>query len=196
MATVDTEAAAAGGWVRRSWDKIATVIAVIGLIDLSSQVIKWAKLVHEIAEMYAAVRTSLFGWLPRHITPEWQDAIVLFLIFFSLTNVGLYRRIKHTIASRILRNWGLVNSLSVTTIVIIAFAIFLPQSSATELFDKVIILMTIIFIFIAFLLMFIALSFMAAVLAWRWVLTTAAIFAALVAVNYAYVQWLEPLAER
>jgi hypothetical protein len=43
--------------------------------------------------------------------------------------------------------------------------------------------------------MFIALSFMAAVLAWRWVLTTAAIFGSLVATNYAYVQWLEPLAE-
>jgi hypothetical protein len=33
------------------------------------------------------------------------------------------------------------------------------------------------------------------VIAWRWVLTTAAIFGALVAINYAYVQWLEPLAK-
>jgi hypothetical protein len=32
-------------------------------------------------------------------------------------------------------------------------------------------------------------------LAWRWVLTTAAIFGALVVINYAYIQWLEPLAE-
>ena len=32
-------------------------------------------------------------------------------------------------------------------------------------------------------------------IAWRWVLTTATIFGALVAVNYAYVLWLAPLAE-
>ncbi len=199
MLTADTAAPAGASWLRRSWEKIATVIAMIGLIDLSSQVIKWAKVTHEITEKYAAVRTWLFSWLPWPIPPEWHDPIVLFLIFFSLTNVGLYRRTKQTIVSNILRNWEWVNILSVGTVVIIAFALLLPQSSATDLIrefaDKFIIILTMIFIFIVLLFVFIVLSFMAAVLAWRWVLTTAAIFGALVAINYAYVQWLEPLAE-
>jgi hypothetical protein len=33
-----------------------------------------------------------------------------------------------------------------------------------------------------------------AFVAWRWVLTTAAIFGALVVINQVYVLWLEPLA--
>jgi hypothetical protein len=36
MATADTEApTASAGWLGRTWQKIATVLAVIGLIDLS-----------------------------------------------------------------------------------------------------------------------------------------------------------------
>ena len=42
---------------------------------------------------------------------------------------------------------------------------------------------------------FIVVLFGAAVLAWRWVLTTVAIFGALIIINQVYVLWLEPLAE-
>jgi hypothetical protein len=45
---------------------------------------------------------------------------------------------------------------------------------------------------LAVLLMFIAAS--GALTAWRWIVFTAAVFAALIAVNEVYVRWLEPLA--
>jgi hypothetical protein len=46
--TADTKAKSltALGPLRRTWEKIATVLAAIGLIDLSSQLIKWASLIH------------------------------------------------------------------------------------------------------------------------------------------------------
>jgi hypothetical protein len=96
MATADTEAPTMpqAGWLRRTWEKIATVLAVIGLIDLSSQLIHWAALIHWVATKYAIVRAWLFGWLPFHIAPEWHDPIVLFLIFFSVTNLGYYQKTK------------------------------------------------------------------------------------------------------
>jgi DNA-binding transcriptional MocR family regulator len=72
-----------GQRLRNTWEKVATVLAVIGLIDVSGQLIHWAELIHWIAEHYAAVRTWLFGWLPFHIPVEWHDPIVLFFIFFE-----------------------------------------------------------------------------------------------------------------
>lgn len=59
MTTADTEAPTLpqASWMRRYWEKVATVLAVIGLIDVSSQLIHWAKLLHEIAEKYAIVRS-------------------------------------------------------------------------------------------------------------------------------------------
>jgi hypothetical protein len=204
MATADTEAStASAGSLRRGWEKIATVLAVIGLVDVTGQLIKWAALIHWITEKYAIARAWLFGWLPWHIPPEWHDPIVLFLIFFSLTNVGVYRKSEHTIVSHILRNLEWVNILSVSTFIIIAFALFLqdndPQSAAIDIIKEytgsVITILSIIFVFIALLFAFVVLSFAVAVLAWRWVLTTAAIFCVLIAINQAYVVWLEPLME-
>jgi hypothetical protein len=97
MPTVDTEASVARvGWVRRTWEKIATVIAVIGLADLSGQLIKWAAAIHLVITKYAIVKAWLFGWLPFHIPPEWHDPIVLLLIFLSVTNMGVYRETGKT----------------------------------------------------------------------------------------------------
>jgi hypothetical protein len=60
----------------------------------------------------------------------------------------------------------------------------------------VVIILVIIMFFAAKLIVFAVFAILgAAFLAWRWVLTTAAIFGALVAINYAYVQWLAPLTE-
>jgi hypothetical protein len=72
--------------------KVSTVLALIGLVDLTSQLIKWAALIHWIASEYAICRTWLFGWLPFHIPPEWHNYIVLSVILFSVTNVGFYRQ--------------------------------------------------------------------------------------------------------
>jgi hypothetical protein len=107
MGTADTEASTMpqAGWLRRTWEKVATVIAVVGLIDFTGQLIHWAKLIHEIVTQYAVVRGWLFGWLPFHIPPQWHDPIVLLLIFFSMTNVGLYRRTRHTFFYHIRHNF-------------------------------------------------------------------------------------------
>ncbi len=47
MATADTEASTVlrAGWLRRAWDtwqNIAGILAVIALVDVSAQLIKWA----------------------------------------------------------------------------------------------------------------------------------------------------------
>jgi hypothetical protein len=205
MATADIEAPKASpGLVCRSWEKVATVIAVIGLIDLSGQLIKWAALIHWIAEHYAAVRTWLFGWLPWHIPPEWHDPIVLFLILFSVTNVGLYRRKRYTIVLYFRNNWVwfAIPTLIVIIPISVALSIIKETASAPSAYWEPI--KNLIYSYIcwyigwsvlAFPITCIALVFAASVIAWRWVLTTAAIFGALVDINYVYVQWLEPLAE-
>jgi hypothetical protein len=88
-------------WTRSTWEKLATVLAVISLIDLSSQLVKWAALIHWIVENYALVKNWLFGWLPFHIPPEWHDYILLFFIIFSVTNVGFYQRTGRTFARQL-----------------------------------------------------------------------------------------------
>jgi len=80
------------GLVARIWEKTATVLAVISLADLGGQVIKWAAAIHWLIDKYKIVKVWLFAWMPFHIPPEWHDYIVLFLILFSVTNVGFYRR--------------------------------------------------------------------------------------------------------
>src|SRR5258708_19274290 len=91
MTTTHTKALAQSTWLRRTWEKVAIVLAVIGLVDLSRQLIEWAALVHWIVTKYAIVKIWLFGWLPFHIPPEWHDPIVLLSLLLSVTNVGVYR---------------------------------------------------------------------------------------------------------
>ena len=62
------------------------------LVDLTSQLIKWAGLIHWLAVRYAGVRSWLFSWLPFHIPPEWHNYIVLLMIFLSVANVGFYKQ--------------------------------------------------------------------------------------------------------
>jgi len=77
---------------RSTWEKVATVLSLIGLVDLTSQLIKWAGLIHWLAVRYAGVRSWLFSWLPFHIPPEWHNYIVLLMIFLSVANVGFYKQ--------------------------------------------------------------------------------------------------------
>jgi hypothetical protein len=205
------------GWLSQTWEKVATVLAVIGLIDVSSQLIKWASLIHWVAEHYAAVRTWLFGWLPFHIPKEWHDPIVLLLIFFSVVNVGVYQRTGHTIISFWrkpykpgdirLDDYFVGMDFPAGMIAIIAgFMGFFYTVKILSMIDNspihgfidivVRIPLLIIPITIGILIAMLSIVMFAfARVAWRWLLTTAAIFVALVAINYAYVQWLEPLAE-
>jgi hypothetical protein len=96
----ETQSAASPRW-RSAWEKLATALAVISLVDLSGQLIKWAALIHWIVERYAIVRNWLFGWLPFHVPPEWRNYIVLFLAVFSVTNLGFYQRTGRTYAKQL-----------------------------------------------------------------------------------------------
>jgi hypothetical protein len=270
MPTADDEAkalTAPAGPLRRTWEKIATVLALIGLIDLTGQLIKWAGLIHWVAEKYAAVKAWLFSWLPLHIPPEWHDPIVLFLIFFSLTNIAVYRKIQVSFLYyccvvfiynlsllflwplKFLNSWANgkfddlidnppfagemeirideneVFSPGVTIVMLLPFfaifvimlliVIFDPDPCASSP-DPLICHANIVLLqhediepmtpsallhILGWMLILSSISVMiraAAIgilVAWRWLLTTAAIFGALVAINYAYIQWLEPLAE-
>jgi hypothetical protein len=198
MPTVDNEASVArAGWVRRTWEKIATVLAVIGLIDVSKQLIEWAEWVHWIATQYAIVRTWLFGWLPFHVPPELHDPIVLFLIFFSVTNVGLYRKTGFAIISRVRVDiWRVLPRFVGASLFLalqITFVAHRAYPSDMPFLNRYIVALTISFVGYGILGLIIA-EVVFALIAWRWVLGTAAIFGALVAVNQVYVLWLEPLA--
>jgi len=173
------------GWLQSAWEKVATVIAVIGLIDVSGQLIKWAAVVHWIAEHYADMRTWLFGWLPFHISSGWQNSIVLCSSYLTAMNVGLYRKTKRTIISHLLnRDIGitLLGYCVICMLVIPIAKLFLRVDYNT------------IYIYALAGLVGIVMSKIVELTA-LWMLTMVSIFSALVFVNYAYVQWLEPLAE-
>jgi hypothetical protein len=232
MTATNTEASTERtGWLSRTWrwwEKISAFLAIVALVDLTKQLIEWAKLIHEIAEKYAAVRAWLFGWLPFHVPPELHDPIVLLLLFFSVTNVGVYQRTKGTYISYIIKN-ALVERYDFQmsaveraakriiqhAVVLTLIAIFVTSpywfwpilsdvtthfnigSSVAGLIWVIIMIVGVFLVLIGsyFASGIITAIFDGAYLAWRWLLTTAAIFGALVAVNYAWVHWLEKLAE-
>jgi len=195
VATNYTEAS----WLRRTWERVATVLAVIGLIDVSSQLIHWAALIHWVVTNYAIVRTWLFGWLPFHIHLEWHDPIVLFLIFLSVTNVGYYRRTGHTIVEvlRLLTRL-LIEEDRYALIIVIMCAlpapiiyILIDHSLMFNVTFGVSVVIGALFAPVYLLLTMALLG--SAIEAWRWLLVTAAIFGSLVAINQVYVLYLEPL---
>jgi hypothetical protein len=234
VVTANTAEPIKAGWLRRAWERVATVLAVIGLIDVSSQLIHWAKLIHEIAEKYAIVRSWLFGWLPFHIPPEWHDPIVLFLIFFSVTNLGYYQTTKNLFMLFIVKyiNTGIWDDITevfteafkrlnkrhnrsvvvhqikrigfkrflikqgLMYAVLVGLFSFFPWFSNERSWWSIVLILFFAAVPIAFLATHVIMSMLeGAFVAWRWLLTTAAIFGALVAINQVYVLWLEPLAE-
>jgi hypothetical protein len=75
------------------WPTAATIVAIIGLVDLTHQLIEWAEIVHWIAVKYAVVRSTCFAWVPLiRVPPAWQDLIVLTSILLSVSNVGYYQK--------------------------------------------------------------------------------------------------------
>jgi len=194
------------GWLRRTWEKIATVLAVIGLIDVTGQLIHWAQLKHEIATQYAIVRAWLFSWLPFHIPPELHDPIVLFLILVSVTNIGIYKTYGITILSVLFARRSLplsfLRHVPFLSTVVVPLSILLFTGIALYVAyvfhrhgDDIYNMATMVtFLLVSY---FLFLPTAAAVfLTWRWLLTTAVIFGALVAINQVYVLWLEPLVEQ
>jgi hypothetical protein len=180
------------GWLRSTWEKIATVMAVISLVDITGQLIKWMALIHWVATHYAIARAWLFGWLPFHIPPEWHDPIVLTLILLSVTNVGVHRKTRHTFIYHFVDEALQLLFLPyillfITLLLVLGFLniLSLGQFIAVFLFG----------VGGAFLLLQTAIILRVMLMAWHWLLITAAFFGALVAINQVYVLWLEPLAE-
>lgn len=88
------------------WSITATVLAIISLVDLTHQLVEWAAFIHKIAEKYAEVRGWCFNRLPFRIPKEWHDYVVLGFIFFSVGNVGYYRRTGHVFLYEIVKMFG------------------------------------------------------------------------------------------
>jgi hypothetical protein len=191
MATTETEApTASAGWLRRAWQawlQVGGVLAVITLVDLTGQLIKWAAVIHWIAAQYAVVRAWLFGWLPFHILPALHDPIVLLLILFGVANVGVYRRTGRNFVSLAISEFG---GGFVATIAGAGVALLLTLIISNQYFTPLNIILS-----IGLAILSLMIGFVAAIIAWRWLLITAAIFGALILVNQVYVLWLEPLAE-
>jgi hypothetical protein len=199
MTAADTEASTQrNGWLRRAWEawlRVAGFLAIIALVDLTGQLIRWAAWVHWLATQYAIARAWLFGWLPFHIPPDWHDPIILLLIFFSVTNMGSYQSTGYTFV-----DWLriLLKGFNVRTIEDRWYYFFYAASVATAL---VVVLFfrdydDIVYILLAFASpVLLGVLFVLTVSGLRWLLVTAAIFGALVLVNNAYIVWLEPLAE-
>ena len=103
--------------LRDLWPKLATALAVVGLIDLTHQLIEWAGLIHTIASEYTVVRTWIFSLLPFRIPPEWHDCIVLVCILFSVTNIGFYKKTGKIFPFQMLKSFvALLDDLSESAI--------------------------------------------------------------------------------
>ncbi len=85
-------------WVslRNPWQYFLTALALLGLVDVTKQLVEWAALIHWFVEHYATLRTWLFNWSPIHFPPEWHNYIVLGCVMFSITNIGYWRRTGRT----------------------------------------------------------------------------------------------------
>jgi hypothetical protein len=193
--------------VGRAWEKIATGLAVIGLIDLTGQLIKWAAAVHWLVEKYRIVKVWLFGWMPFYIPPEWHDYVLLFCVMFSVVNVGFYRRTGKPFIPKLIRSTSFSDltsdpeageysgdrvaatlrtvALGFGIIGLLAYSLLSAIGWITGGTPPSVSVWVTSWSFIA-----IALS--GAPLAWRWILVTGAIFAALIAINEIYILWLEP----
>ena len=199
---------------RSTWEKVATVLSLIGLVDLTSQLIKWAAVVHWLAVRYAGVRAWLFSWLPFHIPPEWHDYIVLLTIFLSVANVGFYKQTGKLYLFQAL----------ITPVLLLFGAISVDESilkrksgidglalEMTELcglmFSQAFMLS--LGVWVAHFFGYDASPFFWTVMkwgslcgligasgiliAWRWLIGTAGLFGMLVGINELYVRWLEPV---
>jgi hypothetical protein len=76
----------------RVWDKISLALTVLGLIDVTSQLVEWAEFIHWIVQKYKIWRDWLFYFLPFHIPEEWRNYVVILGLAFSVTNIGYYKR--------------------------------------------------------------------------------------------------------
>jgi len=203
--------------ISKVWEKAAAVLTVIGLVDVTKQLIEWAELIHKVAQWYARARAWLFAWLPIHIPPEWHDYIVLSAILLSVINIGYYQR-KHKLYVLALQNWvndtriivkadrstytedDWVNYLTyivvevcgtIGAIVIVMSFILLLVLPPLGMVD--------VLLFVGRAPLFVALSACVvmiiagggALAAWRWILVTAFLFGTLAVVNEVYLL-LEP----
>ena len=215
----ETQSSAKPGW-RTAWEWVCGVLALIGVVDVTSQLIKWAALIHWIVEKYAAVRVWLFGWLPFHVPPELRDYILLFLIFMSVTNVGFYQRTGRMYVKQLflmLTSWenpdrtfdgtplsaNKESTREERVLAVLTVGLAVPAGAAAVFYivqfvwhitkiqriewgtDEGVGVLVILFL----------LALLGgALVAWRWIASTAAAFVVLVAVNELYVRWLEPFA--
>src|ERR1700727_776421 len=76
----------------RWWPRLATALTIIGLVDVTHQLIEWTAVIPEVALVYAEIRSFAFSLLPVQIPPEWHNSIVLGGILFGVTNIGFYRQ--------------------------------------------------------------------------------------------------------
>src|SRR5688572_7055942 len=90
----------------KKWEKIGSVLAILGLADLFGQTIKWAAGIHWIVSKYSIAKAWLFSFAPFHIPPEMHEPIVISLILFSVTSIGFYREIGRTYTGQIFRLIG------------------------------------------------------------------------------------------
>ena len=91
------------------WARIATFLAILGLIDVSHQLVEWAAVIHELVSGYVAIREEMFRWLPFHIPPDWHNYIFLTGVMLSVANVGYYRETGRIFAVVLLRFEGSFN---------------------------------------------------------------------------------------
>jgi hypothetical protein len=214
-------------WRRRVFERIMTVLAIIGLIDVAKQLVEWAELIHSVADKYRFVKEWLFAWLPFHIPPEWHDYIILLSILFTVTSVGFHQRTGRAYALFALQlvvsevgdillsciRWtGLWTPnhkpLLIETAVVQEVGI--PERVYSLLWIPTIALLLLVLGSIApkpafgwgisivigfaygfFGMMLTYILVLGAVIAWRWVATTAAVFTGLVVVNEIYMHWLK-----
>jgi hypothetical protein len=203
------------------WPKIANVLAILSLIELTHQLVEWAAFIHEIAVRYAVVRNWMFSILPFTVPPGWHDYIVLCLIYLSVTNIGFYQRTGRMFFSRMLRQAAFEHYLRrhASRRLRLGGPLLFADIEKRDKSDEIVVLVSYIVGAIGLLGFFASIIYVnffapinerpfdarvallwsgvtvliasGALFAWRWILGTALVFGAIVAINEMYVHWMK-----
>lgn len=163
----------------RLWRRVSLILAVIGLASLFDRIVKWAQWIHWVVVHYQGARDWAFGWLPWRVPEDWRDVAALSVIMLASTATGFQFATGRSFLP-VIAPLALVGALGA---VFAAMGVPYRPAFSPDMMPVACL------VGLAFAVLFVGEGY----LAWRWLLATAAAFAALFAVNEVYVRLLVPM---
>jgi hypothetical protein len=89
-------------FVKRAWPYIGTVMTVLGLVDLTHQLIEWAQLIHLATMKYVAIREWIFEWMPLRVPTIWRNVIIMGAVTITTASIGYKRKTDNVLPQQVL----------------------------------------------------------------------------------------------